>query len=222
MSLQSRDPATSIAIDSDVSNSAAQGLKVWNCTNCRRRKVRCDRKHPCGPCTKNKANCIFPVSGRVPRRSRDAHLKKQTELVGRLRRLEAMVGDLSSQVELSTRISQDEYDDVISSPMTLSNVESTVFNEKDVPDRHIDNNQSSGGSNLTAEELQNGYHAVNKEAEITQNFENARQLDTTSNGDIVVGNRFWTVFCKEVCFYALSFAQITDIDTCIWAKLFYM
>lgn len=91
--------------ESDSVNDAnrSESVKLWNCINCRRRKVRCDRRHPCAPCSKHKTECTFPVSGRLPRRARDAinpgAQKKQTELLGRLRRLEAMVGDLGSQVE---------------------------------------------------------------------------------------------------------------------------
>jgi hypothetical protein len=80
------------------SADAEESLKIWSCVNCRRRKVRCDRRNPCAPCIRNQYECMFPTSGRVPRRGRAA-AQKQVELVGRLRRLEAMVGDLGSQVE---------------------------------------------------------------------------------------------------------------------------
>ena len=89
----------------------ADGLKLWSCVSCRWRKVRCDRSHPCAPCTRNKTECVFPVSGRIPRHGRDANYsnppaQKQAELVGRLRRLGAMVGDLGSQVEYAAAASQ--------------------------------------------------------------------------------------------------------------------
>ncbi|SPQ21730.1 b55d031e-8cf0-4c1d-b063-085358105129 [Thermothielavioides terrestris] len=51
-------------------------LKVWSCVTCRRRKVKCDRRDPC-------ANCA----------------QRQAELLGRLRRLEDLVAELSGQLE---------------------------------------------------------------------------------------------------------------------------
>ncbi|TVY66027.1 Bikaverin cluster transcription factor bik5 [Fusarium oxysporum f. sp. cubense] len=76
-------------------------LKIWSCVTCRRRKIRCDRKEPCNNCTKNKIDCHFPVTGRIPRRTRDAKTpaQKQSELLSRLRRLESVVTELAAQVE---------------------------------------------------------------------------------------------------------------------------
>ena len=196
MSLQPGKPPLPPDLKPNDSNPQSRNLKIWNCTNCRRRKVRCDRRHPCAPCTKNKVECIFPVSGRVPRRSRDTHLKKQTELVGRLRRLEAMVGDLSSQVELSTGIGQDNHDAVAEDPTSASRPLSTA---KDL----------SGNLNISAEEPPNGYDLLNEDTEMTQFPENVGELDISSDGDIVVGSQFWTVFCKEVR-ANLSFIQFPE------------
>lgn len=72
-------------------------LHIWNCLNCRRRKVSCDRRDPCSQCSRAGADCSFPISGRLPTRrdqtsgagvSRD---KKQADLLSRLRRLEAIL-----------------------------------------------------------------------------------------------------------------------------------
>jgi hypothetical protein len=160
MSLQPPEPGT----------DGPEPLKIWNCVNCRRRKVRCDRHHPCVPCTRNKLDCVFPVSGRLPSRSRlGSHAaQKQVELVGRLRRLEAMVGGLSSQVENAAGISQIDHD--MESSMRATNTTSSE--------------QSSGFSKDTSEPFQ-----------LPEDF---GVLDVASNGDLVVGEGFWTVFCKEV------------------------
>src|SRR3954471_23825164 len=88
MSLQPPEP------DNANDTNLAEGLKVWNCVNCRRRKVHCGRR---APCTRNKTECAFPVSGRILHRGRDANYpktpaQKQTEFLGRRRRLEATVG----------------------------------------------------------------------------------------------------------------------------------
>jgi len=145
-------------------------LKIWNCVSCRRRKLRCDRRHPCAPCTKSNIDCIFPVSGRIPSRSRlgDRAAQKQVELVGRLRRLEAMVGGLSSQVESAAGMTSNDL------PLPGSNGATSVTSSE----------QSSSILNGIPEVLQ-----------VTEDF---GVLEVASNGDLVVGEGFWTVFCKEV------------------------
>lgn len=72
-------------------------LNTWNCLACKRRKVRCDRKQPCGNCVRRGAECVFPTSGRVPRRieretttDRSRH-RGRSQLIGRLRRLEELL-----------------------------------------------------------------------------------------------------------------------------------
>ncbi|OCL04052.1 hypothetical protein AOQ84DRAFT_269426, partial [Glonium stellatum] len=167
-----------------------EGLKVWSRVNCRRRKVRCDRRHPCASCTRNRAECVFPVSGRIPRRGRDANYhnppgQKQAELLGRFRRLEAMVGDLSSQVEHAAAVSQDDH--------LLDSSTSATLSETGPPGQQpaLYNELASGNPSATPGELV-----------------------MASNGELVVGNRFWTVFCKEVedIFEAVHGSTVINID----------
>ena len=66
-------------------------LNPRSCTTCRKRKVRCDKRHPCANCTKASIECIFPGPGRAPRRSRKP---PDSELLARLRRLEGVVQSL--------------------------------------------------------------------------------------------------------------------------------
>ncbi|KAF5602048.1 hypothetical protein FPANT_1574 [Fusarium pseudoanthophilum] len=82
-------------------HEVTSNLKIWSCVTCRRRKIRCDRKDPCNNCLKNSIDCHFPVTGRIPRRTRDAKTpaQKQSELLSRLRRLESVVTELAAQVE---------------------------------------------------------------------------------------------------------------------------
>ncbi|KAL9489812.1 hypothetical protein ACSS6W_002089 [Trichoderma asperelloides] len=79
------------------------GLQIWSCITCRRRKVKCDRTNPCSNCAKNRIECHFPVTGRLPRRRDPTTWKspteKQAELLNRLRRLESLVTELAAQVE---------------------------------------------------------------------------------------------------------------------------
>ncbi|KAF5559735.1 hypothetical protein FNAPI_4597 [Fusarium napiforme] len=82
-------------------HEVTSNLKIWSCVTCRRRKIRCDRKEPCNNCMKCNIDCHFPVTGRIPRRTRDAKTpaQKQSELLSRLRRLESVVTELAAQVE---------------------------------------------------------------------------------------------------------------------------
>jgi len=61
---------------------------------------------------------------------------------------------------------------------------------------------SASGSPRTARD---GMHIGSSMAEGTsespQVSDEFGELVVASNGDLVVGNRFWTVFCKEVCCY---------------------
>lgn len=77
---------------------------IWSCVTCRRRKVKCDRREPCDVCVKTGIDCHYPVTGRLPKRARappqwTSPHQKQTDLLERLRRLEAVVTELSAQVD---------------------------------------------------------------------------------------------------------------------------
>lgn len=91
--------------DQDVQPQRSDdGTKIWNCVACRRRKLKCDRQEPCSGCSKNSLECHYPVTGRIPRRSRappswDSPHQRQSELLQKLTRLESIVTELSGQVE---------------------------------------------------------------------------------------------------------------------------
>jgi len=198
MSLQPPEPN-----DANETNQA-EGLKVWSCVNCRRRKVRCDRRHPCAPCTRNKTECVFPVSGRIPRRGRDANYpkppaQKQAELLGRLRRLEAMIGDLGSQVEHAAVVSQGNHP--VESSTSAINATSATSSETGWPDHRLAlQSQSASGNPPTKRDgVQTSSGMAKGTSELPQIPEESGELVVASNGDLAIGNRFWTVFCKEVC-----------------------
>ena len=76
--------------------AAGSSLNPRSCVTCRKRKVRCDKQHPCINCNKAGIECIFPGPGRAPRRSRKP---PDTELLARLRKLEGMVKDMGKEIE---------------------------------------------------------------------------------------------------------------------------
>ena len=79
-----------------TNGAAGSPLNPRSCVTCRKRKVRCDKRHPCINCNKAGIECIFPGPGRAPRRSKKA---PDTELLARLRKLEGMVKDMGKEVE---------------------------------------------------------------------------------------------------------------------------
>ncbi|EEU39044.1 uncharacterized protein NECHADRAFT_94408 [Fusarium vanettenii 77-13-4] len=110
-------------------------LKIWSCVICRRRKVRCDRRDPCSNCVKNNIECHFPVTGRIPRRNQNpsaykSPAQKQSELLGRLRRLESVVTELAAQVEDETGPTPGE-SDVTESSLTVSSTGQQAGSEYD-------------------------------------------------------------------------------------------
>ncbi|KAI1370236.1 hypothetical protein F4677DRAFT_369955 [Hypoxylon crocopeplum] len=68
-----------------------QLTNIRSCLVCRKRKVKCDKQHPCENCTRAKVECVFPPPGRARR-----HGSPDPELMSRLRRLEGVVNTLGS------------------------------------------------------------------------------------------------------------------------------
>jgi hypothetical protein len=76
---------------SSFTPTVATGLNARSCVTCRRRKVKCDKKHPCSNCAKARIQCIFPSPGRAPRKPKKP---ADADLADRLRRLEGLFESL--------------------------------------------------------------------------------------------------------------------------------
>ncbi|PLB54789.1 hypothetical protein P170DRAFT_374167 [Aspergillus steynii IBT 23096] len=70
-----------------------------SCHRCSEKKIRCPKSHPCDPCSKAGADCIYPGPGRAPRRKKRP-LKAQ--LVSRMKSLEEEVQALHRRLEGTT------------------------------------------------------------------------------------------------------------------------
>ena len=66
-----------------------------SCKICRRRKVKCDKKHPCNNCLKSNAECVFPRGRRRPTQTRPS---RDAELLSRLKYLETELHTLRTNV----------------------------------------------------------------------------------------------------------------------------
>ncbi|KAF4983365.1 hypothetical protein FZEAL_1217 [Fusarium zealandicum] len=176
--------------DNEAASASDTGLKIWSCVICRRRKVRCDRRDPCSNCVKNNIDCHYPVTGRIPRRSRDptaskSPAQKQSELLGRLRRLESVVTELAAQVEDG---SQD-------SGLTAAPGQQGLSDARSVPSSETSQALvTPAGSSLT-ETSQVASFAQEDGNEFNEEF---GRLLVDKDGALHVGNRFWSVFCSEV------------------------
>lgn len=149
------------------------GIRIWSCVHCRRRKLRCERRQPCSNCVRSNLECHFPVTGRIPRRSRDpeackSSAEKQSELLGRLRRLEAVVTELTAQMEDGAIPASRNSDFVL-------------------PDQQSSSSQS--------ELVQNALASWQQGADPMEDF---GSLLTDSNGNMRVSKGFWSIFCHEV------------------------
>lgn len=70
--------------------AAGREVHALSCVNCRQRKVKCAKVYPCPHCVRGGFECIFPTrkKDRAPRRN------KNHELLSRLAKLEAIVGQV--------------------------------------------------------------------------------------------------------------------------------
>ena len=79
-------------------DSHGRTLNPRSCVTCRKRKVKCDKVHPCNNCTRNHIECVFPAPGRAPRKIRKVVDGRDKELLERLRRLEGVVKGMGVEV----------------------------------------------------------------------------------------------------------------------------
>ena len=99
--------------------SSTPSRKARSCFVCRQRKVRCDKQSPCGNCRRANIPCVLPSADRPPRWARRRELlannaanaaasallapqaaePNDTSLMERVRYLESLVAELSSQLQ---------------------------------------------------------------------------------------------------------------------------
>lgn len=62
-----------------------------SCTHCRHRKIKCDKRHPCTPCSRSNLNCVFPERARHPKKKSASSKATNDELMRRLGRMEELI-----------------------------------------------------------------------------------------------------------------------------------
>ncbi|KAK6612147.1 fungal specific transcription factor domain-containing protein [Botrytis cinerea] len=85
-------------------SASASAPKVLSCTNCRRRKIRCNKTtNPCIPCQASGTECIFPTRVRNPRPRQSNPKSRDSELLKRISHLESLV----SRIDASKLLGED-------------------------------------------------------------------------------------------------------------------
>ncbi|TGO86872.1 hypothetical protein BPOR_0270g00060 [Botrytis porri] len=80
--------------------------KVLSCTNCRRRKIRCNKTtNPCIPCQASGTECIFPTRVRNPRPRQNNPKSRDAELLKRISHLESLV----SRIDATKLLGEDSH-----------------------------------------------------------------------------------------------------------------
>ncbi|KAJ2987515.1 hypothetical protein NUW58_g4465 [Xylaria curta] len=103
------------AVAASTPTSPAAPTKLRSCVVCRSRKVRCNKESPCSNCRRAGIPCVVPSADRPPRWARRLERVAQnaaaeeraaraadspaSQVMERLRNLESLVKDLSSQLE---------------------------------------------------------------------------------------------------------------------------
>ena len=165
--------------------NGASALNSRSCITCRKRKVRCDKRHPCSNCNRAAIECVFPGPGRAPRRSRKP---ENQELLARLRRLEGVVQKFQKGVDENgmTIIENVEAEDP--SPQAAVPCEKDKIKQEDhcLPSVYEPNRKP---------DLKDGATRGNGTAEVTKEFGRLVVEDGRSR---YVSNKFWSSLSEEV------------------------
>lgn len=68
-----------------------------SCTNCRHRKVKCDKLSPCSACRRSNIECVFPTRPFKPRGRQGGSRARNEEITKRLNRLEGLMTKLGGE-----------------------------------------------------------------------------------------------------------------------------
>lgn len=75
----------------DTAANPRAGNHLLSCTNCRKRKVKCNKTSPCTACERSSLPCVFPNRARLPRGRTGGSKTTNVELLRRLSKLEELL-----------------------------------------------------------------------------------------------------------------------------------
>jgi len=111
--------------------------------------------------------------------------------LGRLRRLEAMVGDLGSEVENAASLGSQSVDSLLKAFITRSEWSGDQLSAP--PGR-----SASGDHFSKKDRVQASSDVGRNTSGLLQESQESEGWLATGNSEFVVRDRFWTGFCKEV------------------------
>ncbi len=88
------------------------------CVNCRQRKVKCSRTHPCVACDRSGLSCTFPDRARLPRGRKRGSKATNGEILKRLNKLEELLAQSKNRQEGDCGQKGQEREPVRKSPET--------------------------------------------------------------------------------------------------------
>ncbi|KAK3650945.1 hypothetical protein LTR56_005996 [Elasticomyces elasticus] len=180
----------------------AQGrtLNPRSCVTCRKRKVKCDKLHPCTNCNRAHIECVFPAPGRAPRKRRALGDGRDKELLERLRRLEGVVKGLGVDVPPDdgevVALGRDAEAEVVKGEEVLR---ARTAEPQDMDDP--EGPQTGDGSTRSPETPEEGYKARTRYMEELQTgrFENRfGRLVINEGKSRYINNSFWANLSNEV------------------------
>lgn len=77
--------------DAETAGNPRAGSHLLSCTNCRKRKVKCNKTSPCAACERSNLPCVFPNRARLPRGRTGGSKTTNVELLRRLSKLEELL-----------------------------------------------------------------------------------------------------------------------------------
>lgn len=172
----------------DNMSTLDSGEQPWNCLNCKRRKVRCDRQYPCANCVKGERDCVFPTSGRIfkraePRVHPSGPRSRQLELMSRIRRLEKVVDDLNSELEAQPGTSRR------GSPPS-HDMSCDISNSDEIVASFSDPDMSLQGGDPPSATISPGQQSEGSEAQATI-------IRSQERSSVYVGDHFWVSLRRE-------------------------
>lgn len=144
-SFQIQGSTEGVAGDSGASRKSTTN-HLLSCTNCRKRKVKCNKSNPCSACERSSFTCVYPNRARLPRGRTGGSKTTNVELLRRVSKLEELLekasqdGKLGSLKTSGEHIRRKHSDPAQEFGFGAAETPTTPKVEDDVLDRYIGSN----------------------------------------------------------------------------------
>jgi hypothetical protein len=196
-----QSPVPLPAIASHVTSTSlrdAQGrlLNPRSCVTCRKRKVKCDKLHPCSNCSRACIECVFPTPGRAPRKPRKPSDSRDVELLARLRRLEGVVKGLGVDISNPDSLpDQSSASQAEAGPAESRPSDTTLPISHTWPDPADDSHLNKHGSSQDQRAAKSRYMDASRDSKFETRF---GRLVINEGRSRYVNNSFWANLSNEV------------------------